>query len=120
MDSTFAGHIVEEESKVYLSYYNENDKFTEYIMANVVKPVINMGYDVMMDKMYVNDQVEEGPARWAQTHIASSSKVIIVCSPRYVEICQKGQAAVRDNRSKTEQSRVWFEVNNYGRVHREG
>ncbi|XP_028514634.1 uncharacterized protein LOC110238193 [Exaiptasia diaphana] len=102
--------IVEEESQVYLSYYNENEQFIEYIMANVVKPLFDMGYVVMMDKMYLNDQVDEGPARWAQTHIASSSKVIVVCSPRYVEICQRGQAAVGDNRSKTEESRVWFEI----------
>ncbi|EDO30691.1 predicted protein [Nematostella vectensis] len=107
--------IIEEENTYYISYYPESDEYVK-LVVKFVSFLRELDYDVIMDKMSAKVP-QEGPIRWAQQQISTSSKIIVLCSPKYLKMCQMRPKEDPKAFLTEEESRVWYEIEMLGSIY---
>ena len=92
-----------------MSYFDENDEYTEQIVK-IVYWFRENGYDVIMDKMATPEISCLGPAGWAEEKIRDAPRVLVFFSPSYIKICRNCEELTSAPAPVTV-SRVWYEIN---------
>ena len=90
-----------------VSYWPENQDYTEKVASIVNWFRSKKGYNMIMDKMSTRDISSKGPLGWAETEIDKADKVLVFLSPGYIDTYSNDEP--RPDTTQ-DQMRVWYEM----------